>query len=286
MSAQVISALPVPFTTEGEVDVAAYEEMLEGVGPYVAGALVAGTTAEFPALEDTERIDLFRRAVAQLGADRVIAHVGHGSTRQVLRMADAATDLGISRMALLTPYYLPTDDDGVVAFFEALTTAHPEADVYAYLFPDRTGMTLGPDVLARVMALPGLRGVKLSGGAAAELTALRGALQDGQELYSGDDSTLPFVLEQGGHGVVSGVSSAFPQVFAALTEALDGGDPAAVEAAQQTARKVVGLTGPTITRLKVALRARTGRPWASRMALPGVDDGLRREIEAAVERHR
>lgn len=286
MSAQVISALPVPFTTEGEVDVAAYEEMLEEVGPYVAGALVAGTTAEFPALEDTERIDLFRRAVTQLGADRVIAHVGHGSTRQVLRMADATTDLGIRRMALLTPYYLPTDDDGVVTFFEALTTAHPEADVYAYLFPERTGMTVGPAALARVMALPGLRGVKLSGGAAAELTTLRGALQDGQELYSGDDSTLPFVLEQGGHGVVSGVSSAFPQVFAALTEALDGGDPAAVEAAQQTARKVVGLTGPTISLLKVALRARTGRPWASRMALPGVDDGLRREIESAVERHR
>lgn len=286
MKPQVISALPVPFTTDGEVDLAAYEEMLQRIEPHVAGALVAGTTAEFPALEDEERVDLFRRAVQQLGADRVIAHVGHGSGRQVLRVADRAAELGITRMALLTPYYLPTDDDGVVAFFETLTTAHPEAEVYAYLFPERTGMAIGADVLSRVMRLPGMRGVKLSGGAAAELTTLHRALQDGQEIYSGDDSTLPFVMAQGGHGVVSGVSSAFPETFAALTSALESGDQTAIDRAQQAARAVVALTGPTVTRLKVAQHARTGFPWASRMALPAVAPELHRQIVEAVDRYR
>ncbi|MCK6211649.1 dihydrodipicolinate synthase family protein [Georgenia sp. EYE_87] len=285
MPAQIISAVPVPFTEDGSLDLTEFESVLRTIDPHVDGVLVAGTTGEFPALDDDERVELFRVAAEVLGAARVVAHLGHGSTRQVLRLAAATADLGISRFALLSPYYLPTDDDGVVAFFRALTEAFPQADVYAYLFPERTGMDVPVEVLRRVLALPGMVGVKLSGGAAARLTEYAAALQDGQELYSGDDATLPWVLEQGGTGVVSGVSSAFPETFSTLARALDAGDGEAAERAQASVKEVVGLTGPTIPRLKTAMAARTGAAWASRMALPAVDAELRGRIEAAVSQH-
>jgi hypothetical protein len=141
----------------------------------------------------------------------------------VLRLAEAAAPLGITRFALLTPYYLPTDDEGVLTWFRTVTEALPGARGYAYLFPERTGLDVAPDVLRRIMALPGMAGVKLSGGAAARLDEYAPCLSEGQELYSGDDATLPWVLEKGGAGVVSGVSAAFPQPFAALARALDAG---------------------------------------------------------------
>lgn len=285
VTAQVISAVPTPFTPEGDLDPGELERLLERIDKHVGSALIAGTTAEFPALDDEERVELFRVAVDVLGADRTIAHVGHASTRQVLRLAEQAAGLGISRLALLSPYYLPTDDEGVVRFFGALTERYPEADVYAYLFPERTGMDVSPETLAAVMALPGVRGVKLSGRAAADVPAYAAVLQDDQELFSGDDSTLPQVMAAGGAGVVSGVSTAFPETFAQLVAALDAGRADAVESAQARAREVVGLTGATISRLKLALAARTGSHWAHRMALPAIEDALAVRIRDAVERY-
>lgn len=285
MTARIISAVPVPFTADGSLDLATYDAALAAIAPHVGGALIAGTTGEFPALDDDERVELFRRAADVLGAQRVVAHLGHGSTRQVLRLAEAVAGLGIGRFALLSPYYLPTDDDGVVEFFRALTEAHPQAEVYAYLFPERTGMDVSPETLARVLALPGMVGVKLSGGAAARLPEYAAALGPDHELYSGDDSTLPAVLAAGGTGVVSGVSSAFPETFAALARALDAGSPDA-DAAQAVVKEIVPLVGPTVPRLKAAMAARDGAPWASRMALPAVDDATLEAIRDAVAAHR
>jgi 4-hydroxy-tetrahydrodipicolinate synthase len=284
MTARIISAVPVPFTADGALDLTTYDAALAALAPHVGGALVAGTTGEFPALDDDERVELFRRAADQLGAERVIAHLGHGSTRQVLRLADAVAAIGIRRFALLSPYYLPTDDDGVVEFFRALTEAHPEAAVYAYLFPERTGMDVSPATLARILALPGTVGAKLSGGAAARLPEYAAVLGPDHELYSGDDATLPAVLASGGTGVVSGVSSAFPETFAALARALDTGNPEAV-ALQAVVEEIVPLAGPTVTRLKAAMSARDGAPWASRMALPAVDAATLEAIRDAVATH-
>ena len=285
MTAQIISAVPVPFTLDGEVDLTEFEATLKSIDEHVNGVLVGGTTGEFPALDDEERVDLLRRAVAVLGAERVIAHLGHASSRQVLRLAAATVAEGVSRFALMSPYFLPTDDDGVVEHYRRLTEAFPAATVYAYLFPERTGMDVSVDVLRRVLELPGMAGVKLSGGAAARLVEYARVVGPRQELYSGDDSTLPWVLEQGGAGIVSGVSAAFPHTFAALARALDAGDPSAVAEAQAIVVQVVGLVGPTIPRLKTALAARTGAPWSSRMAMPAVSADLKTQIEGLVAAH-
>lgn len=284
MTDRLISAVPVPFTREGEVDRPALESALAGLAPHVDGVLMAGTTGEFPALEDDERIDVFAAAVEVLGAPRVIAHLGHGSSRQVLRLAERVRGLGIDRLALLTPYYLPTDDDGVVSFFSALSANHSDASLYAYLFPERTGMDVTPETLGRVMQLPGLAGVKLSGGASARMQEYAAVVGDSQRVWSGDDATFPPVVAAGGAGVVSGVSAAFPQTFGALSAAITAHDQPTVERLQDQVVDVVRLVGPTVTRLKVAMKGRTGHEWASRMALPAVDDELAARITDAVSR--
>lgn len=285
MTGQIITAIPVPFTASGDVDSEMFGKALELISPHVDGALVGGTTGEFPALEDSERLDLFALAAKVLGADRVVAHLGHASSRQVLRLAGATLKLGVKRFALLSPYYLPTDDDGVVAFYRELTDAHPEAEVYAYLFPERTGMDVAPEVLGRVMELPGMVGVKLSGAANDHFDEYRAVLKPGQELFSGSDGTLPQVLARGGTGVVSGVSSAFPQTFAALAQALDAGAGAASQL-QDVVAEIVSVVGATIPCTKAALKARLGGEWASRMAMPVVDSATIATIQSFVDAHK
>ncbi len=67
---------------------------------------MAGTTGEFPALEDSERLSLIELALAEAGPDRVIAHVGAADARHCARLASAASARGATRLAAITPYYL------------------------------------------------------------------------------------------------------------------------------------------------------------------------------------
>lgn len=285
MTDRLVSAVPVPFTADGGLDRPALESVLAGLEPHVDAVLMAGTTGEFPALADDERLAVVATAVEVLGAPRVVAHVGHGSAHQVLALAGRVRDLGVDRLALLSPYYLPTDDAGAVAFFAALSQEQGDATLYAYLFPERTGHEVGPHVLGEVLRLPGFSGVKLSGGAADRRSSYAAVVPDGQQLWSGDDATFPQVVADGGTGVVSGVSSAFPGLFASLAAAVEAGDSAETERLQQDVVTVVRLVGPTVARLKAALAVRTGSLWGSRMSLPAVDSGLRGQIAEAVARH-
>ena len=287
MTAQIVSALPIPFSADGAVQWDTFDALLTRVEPHVHAALVAGTTGEFPALDDDERQEAFRRACQVLGADRVIAHIGHASLHQVVRLGRAAATLGITRMATLTPYYLPADDAAVIEFYRGVTAALPGIEHYVYLFPERTGIVVSPAAFREIMSLPGVRGAKLSGAATDLLVQYIAELQPGQELYSGDDSTLPTVLSEGGTGVVSGVSAAYPETFGRLAAALDDDlNGAAAAGLQATVVQLVALTGPSIIRLKAAVSANVPGHWDSRMSMAAIDDSLRGDLLDMAAHHR
>lgn len=64
---EVLTAAPVPFARDGALLMGTYEAMLARIRPHTQGVFVNGTTAEFPALDDVERVDL-------LGAHRHRRH--------------------------------------------------------------------------------------------------------------------------------------------------------------------------------------------------------------------
>lgn len=283
MKPQIISAIPIPFTATGGVDTPTYQRAVEYLAPHVDGILVAGTTGEFLALDDEERLDLFKITRDIIGADRTIAHLGHASAYQSARLAQKTRALEITRAALITPYYLPTDDAGLVAFYRDVLAGAPDMQMYAYLFPERTGLEVSPAALRDVAALEGIVGVKLSGAASEEVPAYADVLSPGQELYSGNDATLPHVISSGGHGVVSGVSSVFPELFSDLASKINAGED--YSELQANVAELVALTGPNIRFLKMGLAARVGGEWASRMSMPAPTAEIREKILAAVQRN-
>jgi len=106
----LLSATPVPFETNGDLDEKGQETLLrhlKDVG--VPGVFVSGTTGEFTALDDDERAAVLRAALTVYGADAVYAHVGAAAARQAERLTVQAVAAGAQRLAAITPYYLPAD---------------------------------------------------------------------------------------------------------------------------------------------------------------------------------
>jgi 4-hydroxy-tetrahydrodipicolinate synthase len=253
-AAVVFSAVPTLFSSDGEVDVDANRALYKLVAGLVDGLFVAGTTGEFPALDDAERLSLFELALGEAGPDRVIAHIGAPDARRAGRLASAAVALGVTHIAAITPYYLPARPDELTAHYCHIRDAAPDPECYAYIFTERTSLPVPPPLFARVAAAAGLTGAKVSGSAAVELAGYVAAAP-GLKIYSGEDSNPAATMRAGAAGVISGRSGAYPEVYAALTAALNAPDPDAADRHQQTLDQIVAL-GASIGRLKHALRLR------------------------------
>jgi len=266
----VFSAVPTLFGADGELDPGANRALYELVAGLVDGLFVAGTTGEFPALEDAERLSLFELALAGAGPDRVIAHIGAPDARHAARLARAAVARGATRNAPITPYYLPARPDELAGHYRRIRDAAPGPELYAYIFPERTGLPVPPPLFAQVADAAGLAGAKVSGSASADLAGYVAAAP-GLRIFSGNDASPWDSMRAGGAGVISGRSSAYPEVYAALQRD---------EAEQERLDRIVAL-GASIGRLKHALLVRgLASSPAARMTVDPPDPGVAAAIAA------
>ena len=267
----VFSAVPTLFGVTGELDLDANRALYKLVAGLLDGLFVAGTTGEFPALEDEERLALFELALAEAGPDRVIAHVGAPDARHASRLAQAATALGARRIAAITPYYLPARPDELATHYQRIRDAAPDPELYAYIFPERTGLHVPPPLFAQVANAAGLAGAKVSGSASAEVAGYVAAAP-GVAIFSGNDANPAAAMRAGAAGVISGRSSAYPEVYAALRHHPEE---------QERLDRIVAL-GASIGRIKHALAERGLAGTTARMTVDPPDQATAAAITAEV----
>lgn len=278
MADVVLAAVPTPFAADGSVDLACARRLYEFLADRADGLLVAGTTGEFPALDEDERLVLIDTAIDVLGPDRIIAHIGAPDAYRAVRLAREASLLGASRIAAITPYYLAASPAEVTEYYLRIREAAPEPGLYAYIFPERTGLTVAPQQFCELADAVGLAGAKFSG-VAARNVAECAAARPGLRIFSGDDTDLAATLRAGGAGIISARASAFPEVFsglsAAIAAAADGADHDADHdgevAARQADVSAIASLGQSIGLVKEALRVRGFGPMAARMAVAEPD---------------
>jgi 4-hydroxy-tetrahydrodipicolinate synthase len=278
----VFAAVPTPFAADGSLDLACARRLYEFLADRVDGLLVAGTTGEFPALTEDERLVLIDTAIDVLGPDRIIAHIGAPDAYRAVRLAREASLLGASRIAAITPYYLAASPAEVTEYYLRIREAAPEPGLYAYIFPERTGLTVAPQQFCELANAVGLAGAKFSGVAARNVAECAAELP-GVRIFSGDDSDLAATLRAGGAGIISARTSAFPEVFSGLSAAiaaaaggvdrdgdLDASREDEVTARQADVMAIAGL-GQSIGLVKEALRVRGFGPMNARMPVAEPD---------------
>ncbi|WP_258349098.1 dihydrodipicolinate synthase family protein [Saccharopolyspora gregorii] len=282
----ILTAAPVGFAADGSVDLAASRRILEFIAASgTDGAFVLGTTGEFPSLTEQERHDLARLSLEVLRGKRVVVHVGAPSAFQVRALIADARELGATSVAVLTPYYLPAGDEAIVEFFRSATADADGLDVYAYLFTDRTGNAVGPELLGRIAALPAVVGAKISGETLDAVAAYRHAVPADFQIFTGGDRDIARVTARGIDGVVSGVASVLPKPFVAAADAVAAGDPDAVSRAQDGVDLAVEAVRGDPERMKAGLALQGVDAGTSRMALDPVGAAGRAELERAVAAH-
>lgn len=276
----ILTAVPVAFHDNGSLDLDGSREILR----YVAasgneGAFVLGTTGEFPSLSFEERGQLAALSLEELSpVMRVVVHVGAPSLYEVLRLIGQARDLGATEIAVLTPYYLPADDDTLRAFYTAVDAASAGLAVYIYVYRKRSGNFVGVELMAELAQLPNIVGAKVSEESLDLIAQYRAVVPADFLIYTGADAELAAAADSGAQGVISGISSVFPKPFRALAVAADSGDPELLASAQADVDTVVAAVAGDMGRMKAAYRELGINGGTTRMAISPPSDAALAEI--------
>ncbi len=281
----IITALPVAFGRDGSLSLEGTRQIFrKAASSGVDGVLPLGTTGEFVSLDDQERGALVDLAVQEFAGMRCIVHVGAASSYQVARLIGQARDAGVTELAVLTPYYLPTTDAAMLRFFTEAAEAAAGIPLHIYVFRARSGNMVSTELMRDIAAVPGIVGAKVSGEAPERLREYRAVVPDSFALYTGGDDVVARVDEYGAQGVVSGNASALPGPFTRIASLVAGGAGAdEIAEAQRAVDDVVTVLAGDMARLKAALRLQGVDAGYPRMAIEEPDEATMREIARVVQ---
>jgi len=265
----LLSAVPVPFVANGDLDVKGQQALLHHLKDTgIGGVFISGTTGEFTALENDERAVVLSAALEVYGPDAVYTHVGAAAARQAESLTAQAVALGARNLAAITPFYMPAGPATLLDYYRRLAAVAGNARIYVYLYAARTGSTVTPDQLAELATIPSVAGAKISGEPNSAVLQYVQAVPADFEVYSGNDVEFGDFVRAGGTGGVSGVSSVFPQPFLDLADALHRSDDQAASVAHDRVKQAVdAVNGADIALLKAGLSLQGLPAGPTRVAL-------------------
>ena len=210
------------FDKDGNLDekaTARHWEWLIGQG--VDGLVIAGTSGEFIALENHERIRLFRLA-KDVAAGRVplIFGSGHYSTKFTIEMSLEAQRTGADAVIVILPYYQKPYKPAVIRHYRDLRAAI-DLPVMLYNNPANTAcVDLNPRDIAQLVEEDVLHMVKSTYETVVPVHDLSYLVGDRMAIFYGSFQAALEAFAAGAHGWISGVLNVAPKAARAMYEAV------------------------------------------------------------------
>lgn len=211
----VVPIIPIPFSSDEEVDDEALQRLVEfAVSKGFGAVCLPAYGGEFYKLSDDERTHVVQVAVNQAaGRLQVIAQSNHGSSRVALRMARRHVENGADLIAVALPRLFPLTDDDLLRYLVPILNGVEVPSLVQDFYPG--GVTISANFAARLAAAcPGCRYLKLEEPQLApKLVAIRTATQGRIEVLEGTGGL--YLLEL----IPAGLCGVMPGL--ALADALD-----------------------------------------------------------------
>jgi 4-hydroxy-tetrahydrodipicolinate synthase len=161
----VYPAAVTPFNERQEIDEEALERFIDHcVAGGVAGLVIAGTTGEYYALRDEERVRLFAAATKHVkGRVSLIAGCNGGSTSQVIDFGLAAKELAYDAILLSVPHTSLPSQRELAGHFETVAR-DVGLPIVLYNFPARSGVEISLETLEHLRDIPEIVAIKEASG--------------------------------------------------------------------------------------------------------------------------
>ena len=212
--ASLITAIKTPYLTNGEIDLAKYDELVEiQIAAGVDGIVVGGTAGEGQLKNWEEHLMLIAHSANKFGDKLlIVGNTGSNNTREAIKATKYGFASGMHASLQINPYYGRTSIAGVKEHFKRVLDIGP---AFIYNVAGRTGQDLTPDIIEPLAQHEQFIGVKECGGN----ERIAHYEQQGIACWSGNDDEAHDARHiHKAHGVISVTSNLIPGLFRQLMD--------------------------------------------------------------------
>ncbi|MBQ6394966.1 MAG: 4-hydroxy-tetrahydrodipicolinate synthase [Atopobiaceae bacterium] len=232
----IITPMITPFNRDEEqsINYEAGEMMVEKlIAGGVKGIFPFGTNGEFHVCSFEEKID-FSKFVIEKVAGRVPVFVGTGacSTKEAIALSKAAEEIGADALSVICPYCVKPTLVDLEGYFREIAES-VKIPIILYNIPGNTGTNYPAELVAKLMEIPNIVGVKDSSGTMDNLKSYV-EVAEGKEfdVLVGSDSKIYPALKLGAVGAIAGTSNLITENIVGLYNAVMAGDDARAQELQ------------------------------------------------------
>jgi len=223
----IIPPVVTPMTADQEVDLPGLRKHIDYMlAKGVHGIFVLGTTGEFYALDEREKQAVVAEAVAHVnGRLPVFAGTGAETTREVVRLTKMAEKEGANGVSVITPYFLKPTQAELFDHFRRVAESTP-VPVVLYNNPATCGgLSIEPDTVAKLAAVPNVVGIKDSSGDLQHtIEIIRSTPREKFAVLNGRDTLILAALASGARGAIPASCNIAPDLCVGIYESFVKGD--------------------------------------------------------------
>ncbi|MFQ8433053.1 N-acetylneuraminate lyase [Amaricoccus sp. W119] len=237
--ARLHAALVTPYDAEENVSEVCLSRLVGFVRRQgIEGMYVGGSTGEGLVQSADERLAAFETVAEAAEGAALIGHVGAIGTREARALAKGCAALGYDAVSAIPPIYFPHRKDAVIGYYEDILDAAAGTPLIIYNIPAMSGVSFTLDDLARLLALPGVIGIKQTSIDMYQMEQLRRTFPDAL-LLNGYDEMLLAGLVSGANGGVGSTYNVMGSRYVELLARLGAGDVTGAAAIQSECNAVI-----------------------------------------------
>src|SRR5260370_23137081 len=223
----VLPALVSPLHRDGSADESGIKRLVEhAISGGVHGLLALGSTGEGEAMGERPRWQVLR-SVVNAAADRVPVICGVAQPHLEAARAElaSAARLGATAALVAPPFYYPTDQATVRAFYRRLA-ADSKIPLLLYNIPQFTKVVAEPTTVAELATEGSLAGIKDSSRDFEYFESVRLATRHLEHfrMFTGSDTMLLASMAMGGAGTICGAANVAPSWVVRIFDNFRRGD--------------------------------------------------------------
>jgi len=208
-----------PFDEEEKIN----EEMLRELVHYFAdaklnGLVTLGSNGEFPYLSFEEKLKVLK-IVREESSLPIIAGVAENSTRETIKLAKEAWDIGVDGLLIAPPYYFKPNVRELFAHYSRIAY-EVEAPILLYNVPKFTAINIDIDVVEKLVEEhSNIVGIKDSSGSIGRVAELIRRVGGKISILAGTADLMYPSWVLGAHGAVVAVANVAPRLCVELYNA-------------------------------------------------------------------
>lgn len=206
-----LTALVTPFKG-GKVDFEALERFVEWqIASGINGLVPCASTGEFATLSKDEQKEILTTVVrVNKGRVPIVAGASDINPYNVIELGRQALACGVDVVMVVAPYYVKPTQDQIHDFY-ALIDNSLKCPLLLYNNPGRCAINMSVETVVKLASRKTIIGIKEADADITRPTKYLNSIQRQDfTILSGNSSSTPAFLAEGGHGVISVTSNVDP----------------------------------------------------------------------------